>query len=176
MSTTSSEEILRIAEEIQRGGDPYEVPAELLEEPREERPANKSLYARIATMKVAEKIKLALLGNREARALLVRDSNRMIARFVLRNPRLTEEEVLGFARNRNLDSEVLRDIGEHKTWPRNYQIRHALVTNPKTPLAIALQFVSSLHERDLRFLAKSKNVSATIVTQARRILVQRGKM
>jgi hypothetical protein len=172
----SADDIARIASEIESGSDPYEVPAELLEETAPKRTTNQSLYARIASMGVGEKIKLALLGNRGARALLIRDTNRMIARFVLRNPRLTEEEVLMFARNRNIDSEILREIGEHKLWPRNYQIRHALVTNPKTPLAIALHFVGMLHERDLRFLAKSKNVSATIVSQARRILAQRGKM
>ncbi len=172
----SPEEIARIASEIERGTDPYQVPAEMLEEPTEKQPVNKSLYARIGSMSVGEKIKLALLGNGEARALLVRDTNRMIARFVLRNPRLTEEEVLMIARNRNIDSEILREIAEHKLWPRNYQIRHALVTNPKTPLASALHFVGMLHERDLRFLAKSKNVSATIVSHARRILAQRGKM
>lgn len=170
------EELARIAGEIESGTDPYQVPQELLEEPPDKAPVNKSLYARIAGMSVGEKIKLALLGNREARALLVRDTNRLIARFVLRNPRLTEDEVLMIARNRNIDSEILREIGEHKQWPRNYQIRLALVNNPKTPLATALHFVSLLHERDLRFLAKSKNVSSTIVSQARRILAQRGKM
>lgn len=170
------EELSRIASQIESGTDPYQVPQEMLEEPPEKAPINKSLYARIGGMSVGEKIKLALLGNREARTLLVRDTNRLIARFVLRNPRLTEDEILAIARNRNIDSEILREIGEHKLWPRNYQIRLALVNNPKTPLAIALHFVSMLHERDLRFLAKSKNVSATIVSQARRILAQRGKM
>ena len=67
------------------------------------------------------------------------------------------------AKNRNIDAELLRKIGDHKQWPRNYQVRLALVTNPKTPLATAMHFVSSLHERDIRLLAKSKNVSATVV-------------
>jgi len=47
------------------------------------------------------------------------------------------------------------------------------VSNPKTPLATALHFVNTLQERDIRFLAKSKNVSATVVAQARRWLMQR---
>jgi hypothetical protein len=49
------------------------------------------------------------------------------------------------------------------------------VTNPKSPLAIALRFVSSLMDRDIRFLAKSKNISSTIAGQARRLIMQREK-
>ena len=105
--------------------------------------------------------------------ILIRDPNRLIQRFVLKNPRITEDEVLMVARNRNLDVEVLRTIGEHRQWSRNYQIKLALVTNPKTPLATAIHFVGTLMERDLHFLAKSKNVSQTVAGQARRLLMQR---
>lgn len=170
------QELETIAAEIERGEDKIDVPGEMLIEPEKTELINKSLYAKIASMTVGEKLKLALRGNREARALLIRDSNRMIARFVLKNPRITEDEVAGIARNRNIDSEVLRIIGDHKIWPRNYQVRHGLVTNPKTPLATAIHFVGLLSERDMRFLAKSKNVSQTVVVQARRILTQKGRM
>lgn len=170
------EQLQGIAEEIERGDDPYVVPGEMLVEPEKAVVVNKSLYAKIGTMTVGEKLKLALLGNRDARAILLRDANRLIGRFVLKNPRLTEDEVAAIARNRNIDSEILREIGDHKQWPRNYQVRHGLVTNPKTPLSTAIHFVAQLSERDLRFLAKSKNVSATVVGQARRLLAQRGKI
>jgi hypothetical protein len=166
-------EVQAIAERIERGDDPYTVPEEMLVEPEPDKPANKSLYNLIVHMKVGERVKLALKGNRDARMILIRDPNHLIQRFVLENPRISDEEVLMMARNRNLDTDLLRLIGEHKYWPRNYQIKLALVTNPKTPLAIALRFVSSMMDRDIRFLAKSKNVSATIATQARRLLMQR---
>jgi hypothetical protein len=167
------EELEAIAESIERGDDPYVVPEELLEEPEEGKPVNKSLYNEILHMTVGERLKLALKGNRDARMILIRDPNRLIQRFVLQNPRITEDEIVMLARNRNLDMELLRKIGDHKHWPRNYQVKLALVTNPKTPLATALHFVSSLMERDIRFLAKSKNVSATVTAQARRLLLQR---
>jgi hypothetical protein len=172
---TEAQELEAIAETIVRGEDSYVVPEEMLVEPEEYKPINKSLYAQIVTMKVGEKLKLALKGNKEARTILIRDPNRLIQRFVLSNPRISDDEVLAMARNRNLDQELLRKIGEHRNWPRNPQIRLALVTNPKTPLATALPFVNQLPERDLRSLAKSKNVSATVVTQARRLLFNREK-
>ena len=167
------EELEAIAESIERGDDPFVVPEELLKEPEEAKPVHESLYNQILKMKVGERLKLALKGNRDARMILIRDPNRLIQRFVLQNPRITEDEIVMLARNRNLDMELLRKIGDHKHWPRNYQVKLALVTNPKTPLATALHFVSSLMERDIRFLAKSKNVSATVVVQARRLLLQR---
>jgi hypothetical protein len=179
MSTETGEaplqpdEVEAIAESIKRGEDPYVVPEELLVEPEERKPVNPSLYNQILHMKVGEKLKLALKGNKEARTILVRDANRLIQRFVLQNPRLSDEEVLALAKNRSLDQDLLRKIGEHRNWPRNYQIRLALVTNPKTPLATALPLVGQLAERDLRFISKSKNVSATVVTQVRRLLFNR---
>lgn len=173
MMQTEGDELEAIAERVERGDDPYTVPQELLDEPEAGKPVNKSLYAQILNMAVGERIKLALKGNRDARMILIRDPNRLIQRFVLQNPRISDDEIVSVARNRNIDGELLRRIGEHKHWPRNYQVRLGLVANPKTPLATALHFVGSLMERDLRLLAKSKNVSATVVTQARRLLMQR---
>jgi hypothetical protein len=166
-------ELDALAESIERGDDPYVVPEELIEEPEAGKPVNQSLYNQILHMTVGERLKLALKGNRDARMILVRDPNRLIQRFILQNPRITDDEIIALARNRNLDADLLRKIGDHKYWTRNYQVKVALVSNPKTPLATALHFVNTLQERDIRFLAKSKNVSATVVAQARRWLMQR---
>jgi hypothetical protein len=167
------EDLEAIAESVERGDDPYHVPEELIVEPETGTPINKSLYAQILEMSVGERIKLALKGNRDARMILIRDPNRLIQRFVLQNPRISDDEVIMIAKNRNLEGEILRSIGEHRNWARNYQVRLALVTNSKTPLTTALHFIATLGERDLRLLAKSKNVSATVVSQARRLLAQR---
>ena len=172
--STEAEEIEVIAESVERGDDPYIVPEELLFE-ADPPPVviNKNLWAQIMAMTMGQRIKLALKGNRDARLILIRDPNRLIQRFVLQNPRITDDEVIMVAKNRSQDAEILRRIGAHKGWPRNYQVRLALITNPKTPIGTALHFLSTLMERDVRFLAKSKNVSATIVSQARRMLLKR---
>jgi hypothetical protein len=171
--TDELQELEAIAESIERGDDPYTVPEELLQEPEEGKPVNQSLYNQILHMTVGERIKLALKGNRDARMILIRDPNRLIQRFVLTNPRITDDEVVMVARNRNIDVELLRKIGDNKNWTRNYQVRLGLVSNPKAPLSTALHFVSGLMERDIRLLAKSKNVSQTVAAQARRLLLQR---
>lgn len=164
-----------IAADVLAGTDAIAVPAELLQE--QEQPAaaarEQGLQQRLQAMPVAERIKLALRGNREVRGFLLRDSNRLVRRFVMQNPRLTDEEVISVAKSRMLDDELLRLIADHREWTRNYQVRLALVTNPKTPLVAAIRFLGSLHERDIRQLAKSKNISATVATQAKRIVAQK---
>ena len=71
--------------------------------------------------------------------------------------------------------EIMRLICANKEWTKNYQIRKALAENNKTPLPNALRYISTLTEKDLANLAKSKNVSNVISTQARRILLQMQK-
>lgn len=166
-----------IVRAVEAGKDGIAVPAELLveKEGEPEKAVPQSLYARIVAMGVHEKIKLAMRGNKDARTILVRDPIRLIRRCVLQNPRISDGEVISIARNRSADEELLRMINEKREWVRNYQVRHALTTNPKTPLPVALRHVATLTERDLRFIAKSKNVPQGIAVQARRILLSSGK-
>jgi len=166
-----------IVRAVETGRDGIAVPAELLveKEGEPEKALPQSLYAQILNMGVHEKIKLAMRGNKDARTILIRDAIRLIRRCVLQNPRISDGEVISIARNRSTDEELLRMINEKREWVRNYQVRHALTTNPKTPLPIALRHVSTLAERDLRFIAKSKNVPQGVAVQARRILLASGK-
>lgn len=160
-----------IAQAVIAGEDGIAVPQELLEEQKEAAPAPAgSLYAQILTMGMAEKIKLALRGNKDARSILIRDANKLVRRLVLQNPRVSDAEVIAVARNRTADEELLRIIAERREWMRNYQVRLSLASNPKTPLVIALKQVGTLGERDLRLIAKSKNVPAGVAVQARRLL------
>ena len=162
-----------IAAAVVAGTDTIVVPVGLVEEPDRGDAIEKNLLQRLQEMSVGERIKLALRGNRETRMLLLRDSNRMIRRFVLQNPRIGDEEVIGVAKNRSADDELLRLIADSREWTKNYHVRVSLATNPKTPLVLALRFVSGLNDRDIRTLAKSKNVSATIAAAAKRIVNQK---
>lgn len=157
--------------------DETEFPKEFIEESPEEKPQppHESLYAKIMNMGVSEKIKLATLGNREARNLLIRDPNRMIIQAVLDSPRLTDDDVAGFAANRNLSQEVTRIIANKKEFLKNYSVQVALVQNPKTPLPSALKLLNHLRENDLRKISKSKNIPSVLARAAIRTLAARGK-
>ena len=120
-----------------------------------------------------EKIKMALTGNKEWRTILIRDNNKIVSESVLKNPRITEQEILVIAKSSERSDEIIRIICSNKEWTKSYQLRKALIENHKTPLQFALRFLSLLTEKDLAFLVKSKNVSSVIVTQARRMLTNK---
>ena len=135
----------------------------------------KSKYKLCQEMGVAEKIKSALSGDKEWRTILIKDSNKLVSGAVIKNPRITEAEVLAIAKSKIQNDEILRVICLNREWIKNYQIRKALVENSKTPLPNALRFMSTLGEKDLTALAKSKNVGTVISTQARRFLLAKTK-
>jgi len=128
-----------------------------------------SLYHRIMEMGVAEKMKLAIMGTKEARDILVRDSNKLVAVAVVKSPKIQESEIEAISKSRSVSEDVLRQIAGTNDWMRSYAIKHNLASNPKTPIPIAMKLLPHLRGLDLRKLAKSKNVSAAIAQQARRL-------
>jgi len=135
-----------------------------------------TLFAAVQKMSVMQKIKLARVGGKEARALLVKDRNRIVSSSVLASPKITETEVVAFAQSRAIGDDLLRVIANNREWTKNYQIKLALASNPKTPQPQAIKFLNYLQERDLRNLMKSKDVPSNISTHARRILTKKGKV
>ena len=130
---------------------------------------------RVSKMSVSEKIKLATVGNKEARGLLARDSNRLVAVAVIRSPRITAGEVLGMANNRAVAEDVLRVIYGNREWTKNYALKLALAKNPKTPLAIAMRYLSSLREADIVSLARNKNIPSGIQMVAKKMVEKKKK-
>jgi hypothetical protein len=141
----------------------------------EEEEEYKSKYKLCQELGVGEKIKIALSGDKEWRTILIKDSNKLVSGAVIKNPRITEAEVLTIAKSKVQNDEIMRVICMNKEWLKNNQIRKALVENSKTPLPSALRFMSTLTEKDLAALAKNKNVGTVISTQARRILLAKKK-
>jgi hypothetical protein len=117
-------------------------------------------------MSVSEKLDLARKASKEARSILIRDSNKLVQLAVANSPKITESEILAIASNRQVNDDVLKEIAMNKEWLRNYQIRLALVNNPKTPLSIAMAQVTYLNRRDLSLLAKSKGVPRPLIIAA----------
>jgi len=129
-----------------------------------------NLGQKIMKMNVSEKIKLATKGNKEARSILIRDSNRLVSVATIRSPRITEGEVMAQAQNRVASDEVLRVITSNREWMRNYGIKMALVKNPKVPQAIAMKLLNQLHESDVKALARDKNVPGTVQQMAKKMV------
>jgi hypothetical protein len=129
-----------------------------------------SAVQRLYRLNTADKVVTALKGNREERAILIRDPNRIVASAVLGSPRITESEIESFASMKNVSDEILRHIGSHKEWTRHYGVVASLVRNPRTPLAISLGMVSRLNPKDIKSLAVDRNVPEAIRKQAQRFV------
>jgi hypothetical protein len=131
------------------------------------------VFQRIALMSIKERVMLAIKGTREARMILVRDANKVVAGAVLRNPRLTENEVENISSIKTVPEDVLRLIGHTRSWTRSYVVIHNLVRNPRTPIATGLNFINRIQTRDLRVLAQNKNVPDVIRQTANRLYLKR---
>ncbi len=151
-----------------------DAPAKSKAAPVEEEPQG-GVYKQILGMKISQKIKLALKGNKEARSILIKDSNKLVATGVLKNPRITDGEVIMIASSKSSIEDLLRLISVNPAWMRNYPIKVALVNNAKCPIPVAQKLINQLHDHDLKSISKSRGVSGVVKQQAIRILKQRQK-
>jgi len=137
-------------------------------------PERISLIRRIMFMTVKDRVKLALKGDREARSILVRDANKIVATAVMHNPRVTVQEAENIAAMRTVSDEVLRLIGMSHAWARSYPIIHNLVRNPRTPMATAVHILPRIRSKDLKAISLNRNVSEAVRRQAYRLSEMRG--
>jgi hypothetical protein len=154
-------------------GDPLADPASP-SEPEETdmtEAARESLTQRIASMSVPHRVALALKGSREERAILIRDQNKLVALSVLSSPRITESEIENIARMANVSDEILRIIGNTRAWVKSYRVALALAKNPKTPVAMSMNLLARLNEKDLKMLSIDRNVPEVLRLTARKKVV-----
>ena len=90
---------------------------------------------------------------------------------VLSSPKITEQEVEAIAKNASLSDEILRIIANTRAWIKSYAITLALTKNPKTPLALSMNFLSRLTDRDLRMLSSDRNIPDVLRITARKKIV-----
>ncbi|HJR08642.1 MAG TPA: hypothetical protein VJ842_15390 [Pyrinomonadaceae bacterium] len=155
--------------EEQRAANIERIIAETTAEAGEVAPERISLIRRVMLMSVKDRVKLAMKGDREARAILIRDSNKVVSTGVINNPRITDKEVEGISAMRTVSDEVLRLIAQNRAWARNYPVIHNLARNPRTPIATAINVLMRLQTRDLQNISQNRNVSDAVRRQAQRL-------
>jgi len=128
-----------------------------------------SLIRRIMFMNARDRMKLAMKGDREARGILIRDSNKVVCSAVVNNPRITEQEIENIAAMRTVSDEVLRLIALNRSWARSYPIIHNLARNPRSPIPTIMNILLRIRTKDLQVLAQNRNVSEAVRRQAYRL-------
>ena len=144
---------------------------EIPEEVPEGDEARASITQKIASLNVAQRMSLAMKGSREERALLVRDPNKIVAAAVLSSPKLNEAEVEAIAKMANVTEDVLRSIGTNRAWTKSYAVVHALVKNPKMPVALSMNMLQRINDKDLKGLSTNRNVPEVLRIAARKKVV-----
>lgn len=166
-----------------RGIEPAEIPASTADEPLvdtalpadaeddDSEDAKLNALQKISAMSPAQRVALAMKGTREERAILIRDQNKIVAVAVLSSPKITETEVESIAKMASVSDEILRIIALTRAWIKSYNIVVALTKNPKTPVAISMNLLSRLNEKDLRMLSIDRNIPDILRITARQKLV-----
>jgi hypothetical protein len=134
-----------------------------------------SKYQIALELKVAEKIKMALTGDKEWRTIMMKESNKLVQAAVMKNPRISDGEVLMVAKTRTSSDDLIRMILLNKDWIKSYEIKKALLVHPKTPPPKALRFVTYLSMKDLKELSKSRQVTSVVANALRKELQMRIK-
>ncbi|MDB5037981.1 MAG: hypothetical protein JWQ35_1509 [Bacteriovoracaceae bacterium] len=134
-----------------------------------------SLLQFISKLTIGARIKLAMKGNKEARSVLIRDTNKLIALAVLKSPKITENEVAHYSALKSLPEDVVRVIANNPQWIKNYAIKIGLCFHPKTPLPNSVSLIKYLNIRDLMKLSKDRNVPGPLGKAAKQLLSTKRK-
>ena len=136
-------------------------------------PKRENALQKISHLNVQGRIQLALKGNKEERALLIRDGTKIVAFAVLEAPKLSDGEVEKFASQKNVLEAVLRQIPLKRKFMKNYKIVRNLVANPRTPLDLGLSLMKNIQPVDLKAIGGNKDVSETIRNLAMKMYKQK---
>ena len=170
---------------VNRGIHPADTPSPDFEEPivdnsienelgleGSEEQKQASFQERLASMTVPEKMKCAMKGTREMRAILIRDPNRLVASAVLSCPKVNAAEVEAFAKMGNVSEDILRTIAMSRAWTKSYTVVLSLVKNSKTPVALSLSLMQRLTDSDVKKISTDRNVAEALRLGARKRMVE----
>jgi hypothetical protein len=149
-------------------GDPTQLVAALrapfveLEEEEPPEAAEKTLWERLRAMTPPQKVLLAPKADRVTRAVLVQESDPQVLFSLLKNPRLSIDEVVRIAKSSFLSFQAAELILKTNPWFANLDVRLALVHNPKLALPFALRILQTLPEHEVRTIAKGSATSMAL--------------
>lgn len=116
------------------------------------------------------RVSMARSGNRQQLARMLSDTNALVIRTLLKNPALTESDVLKLSSQRPAAADVQREVFHSRTWSTRYSVKKALIFNPYTPTDIGMKIVHMLMVQDLRRVADSQDLHPWLRDTARQYL------
>ena len=130
-----------------------------------------SLWEQLRRLTPPQRMLLAPKADRFARAILVQDSDPQVLFALLKNPRLALDEVLRVAKSSFLSFQAAELILKTNPWFANFDVRVALIRNPKLPTPFALRILPTLPDNEVRAIAKGAATSMPLKQAALKRLV-----
>jgi hypothetical protein len=118
-----------------------------------------------------EKVQQALHGTRDERNAILRDRDRTLHAFVLKNPQLDADDVVAIAKNPQVAADLLQQIGDRKEWLQRPAVALALARNPRTPPELAARALDHAPLEAVRQLAKGAGALPHVQQAARKKLL-----
>ena len=120
---------------------------------------------------LARKVQLALHGDKNQRTAILRENNRMLHGYVIRNAQIQLDEVVAIARMTTTSTDVLIFIASRREWAERSEVAAALVRNPRTPVPLAIRMLDHVSPSELRQLAKQQSLREAIQRVARKKVI-----
>ncbi len=140
-----------------------------------EQTQSQQLKEQIAGLSDKQKKKLAISAGEQERRLLMTEPDQSLHLWVLKNPGLTEAEVVDFAANSLLSPDALNFLLQNRRWGTSAAVAEQLVANPNTPPEAIPNLLTVLPQAKLKQLAESPGVRHLVARQARRVLMERSQ-
>ena len=139
------------------------------EQPEEGEEKSQNAWDRMRSLSQMEKILLAVKADRSERAMLIQDHDPRVLLSVLRNPRLTVDEVVRLAKSSFLTYQIADVIMKTGQWMASVDVRLALIHNAKTPPPFSLRILPTLPDSEVRSIARAGTSMALKQAALRRL-------
>ena len=106
---------------------------------------------------------------------LLFDRNPAVIALLLRNPRLTEPDVVRITAMQPTNPDNLLAVFRNPKWIKRYHVKVALACNPYTPVDVALACLPHLMVPKLRFVASAGRLKEPVRELARHLLARRAQ-
>jgi hypothetical protein len=132
------------------------------------RAASELLITRLASVTLGERLALARRSSAIVAAALLLDKEPRVWQTALENPRVTEAAVVKAVNSLSPTPQFIEAVSRHAKWSLRPEIRIALLRNPHTPLARALEFARRLPPAHLRDILHSSRLPEKIKSYLRK--------
>jgi hypothetical protein len=126
--------------------------------------AEDAIINRLETISGGERLTLAKQGTTRIAAALLLDSEERVMLAALDNGRLTEPNIVTALMRDEVPEQLVHAVGSHSKWSLRNEVQIALLRNPHTPLARAIQLAGTLSIKALREVLANSRLDEQVKT------------